>query len=210
MKIHLLLIGLLMVAFNLGAEPRPDYPKVDDASYTEPNGDRVIKLSTEVPAAPEEIWRVLTTSEGWKSYAVAFAQIDMQVGGIIETSYNPKAKAGDTNNIKNQIVAYVPGRMLAMRCVQAPAGFEHKDEFFATATVLEIIPVDKTKSKVVATGVGFRPGEAYDDLFKKFRWGDAYTLDKLRLRFDPAAAAAEAEIAKRVDASNPKPKEEKK
>ena len=167
------------------AEPNKDYPKIDDTSSSEPNGNRVIRLSAEIAASPEQIWRALTTSEGWKSFAVAFASVDMQVGGIIETSYDPKAKPGDPDNIRNEIVAYVPGRILAIRCVQAPRNFEHKQEFFATSTLIEVVPLKKRKTRVVLTAAGYRPGEAYDALFKKFRWGDAYTLDKLRTRFEP-------------------------
>jgi len=169
----------------LRAEPHKNYPTVDDASET--NGDRVIRLSVEVAAPPGAVWRAFTTAEGWKSFAVAFAEVDMKVGGIIETSYNAKARAGDPDNIKNEIVAYIPGRMLAIRCVQAPRDFKHPQEFFSTATVFELAPTEKHTTKVTLTAVGYRPGDAYDALFKMFRWGDAYTLDKLRARFEKPA-----------------------
>jgi len=180
----------LLLMASLSAEPNKNYPAIDDTSYVETNGDRVIRLSAQVAASPDEIWRAFTTAEGWKSFAVAFAQVDMRVGGIIETSYNPKAQAGDTNNIKNEIVAYVPGRMMAIRCVQTPQDFKHKQEFFATSTVFEIVPGAKGTTRVLLTAVGYRPGEAYDDLYKKFRWGDAYTLEKLRARFDKTAGTS--------------------
>ena len=184
MKYHCLFrISLLMFA-NASAEPSKDYSKVDDTSYVDTNGDRVIRLSVEVTAATNDVWRTLTTAEGWRSFAVAFAHLDMRVGGIIETSYNPKAILGDPDNIKNEIVAYVPGRIVAIRCVQAPRNFEHREEFFSTSTLFEIIPLKKKKTRIQITAVGYRSGEAYDTLFKNFRWGDAYTLDKLRLRFE--------------------------
>jgi uncharacterized protein YndB with AHSA1/START domain len=194
MKKMVITVGIALAGLSASGEPFKDYPKVDDTCYTEANGDRVIRLSTEVASAPEEIWRVLTTADGWKSFAVAFAFVEMRVGGIIETSYNPKAQVGDPDNIKNEIVAFVPGRMLAIRCVQAPRNFTHKEEFFRTATVIEITPLEgDKKSRVTLTAVGYGKGEAYDDLYKKFRWGDAYTLEKLRLRFEPTSQPAEAE-----------------
>ncbi len=185
-----LILAALAAALPVAAEPNKDYPKIDDTSSTEANGDRVIQLSVVVAASTNEVWRTLTTSEGWRSYAVAFAAVDMQVGGMIETSYNPKAQLGDPNNIKNQIQAYVPGRILAFRCVQAPQAFEHKNEFFATSTLLELIPESAGQTRVQLTAVGYRPGPAYDDLFPKFRWGDAYTLEKLRLHFAPDGPGA--------------------
>ena len=79
---------------------------------------------------------------------------------------------------------------MAIRCVQAPRDFKHKQEFFSTSTVFEIIPAEKQRTKVLLTAVGYRPGEAFDDLFKKFRWGDAYTLEKLRARFEKPPATS--------------------
>lgn len=189
---QLLLFAILALptAVPVVAEPHKEYPAVEDTSYVEKNGDRVIRLSVDVKTTPEAIWNALSTPEGWKSYAVAFAIMEMKVGGIIETSYSPKAQPGDPDNIKNEIVAYIPGRMMTIRCVQAPRNFKHKQEFFSTATVFEIVPLEAQKTRVVVTAVGYRPGEAFDDLFKKFRWGDAYTLEKLREHFEPKPAAA--------------------
>jgi hypothetical protein len=66
--------------------------------------------------------------------------------------------------------------------------------------VFEIVPAEKQMTRILVTAVGYRPGEAFDDLFKKFRWGDAYTLEKLRARYDktPAAPAADAKSQKEL------------
>ena len=193
MKHHACLLAALLPALPIVAEPNQDFPKVEDTSFTETNGNRVICLTTDIPAHPDQVWRTLTTAEGWKSFAVAFAAVDMQVGGVIETSYNAAAKPGDPDNIKNQIVAYVPGRILAIRCVQTPRDFKHKQEFFSTSTLLEVLPLGADKSRVCLTAAGYRPGEAYDSLYKHFRWGDAYTLDKLRRRFETGRSTAPVE-----------------
>jgi hypothetical protein len=189
MKKWIQLLILVVLIARLCAEPNANFPKVEDTSGAEANGERIIRLAVNVAASTNEVWQTFCTAEGWKSYAVAFAAVDMRIGGIIETSYKPDAKLGGPDNIKNQIVAYIPGRMLAIRCVQAPPDFKHKEEFFSTATILEIAP-RAGGSRVTLTAVGYRPGEAYDDLFKHFRWGDAYTLDKLRERFETAATVA--------------------
>jgi uncharacterized protein YndB with AHSA1/START domain len=208
-QLFLFAILALPTAVQVVAEPHKEYPAVEDTSYVEKNGDRVIRLSVDVKATPEAIWNALSTPEGWKSYAVAFAIMEMKVGGIIETSYSSKAQPGDPDNIKNEIVAYIPGRMMAIRCVQAPRNFKHKEEFFSTASVFEVVPLEAQKTRVVVTAVGYRPGEAFDDLFRKFRRGDAYTLEKLRAHFDPkpdtaAPPAPAAEGGKPVPATPPK------
>jgi uncharacterized protein YndB with AHSA1/START domain len=190
MKRLLYLVVAAIAAFQIWAAPNKDFPKVEDTSDAEANGNRVIRLAVDVRASTNEVWQTLSAAEGWKSFAVAFASMEMQVGGILETSYKADAPLGDPDNIKNQIVAYVPGRMLAIRCLQTPRDFAHKEEFFATATVIEIAPNAGGGSRVSLTAVGYRPGEAYDLLFKHFRWADAYTLDKLRSRFETGNSVA--------------------
>ena len=180
----------MMLLANSPAEPNKNFPAIEDTSYVETNGDRVIRLSVDVAASRDEIWRAFTTADGWKSFGVAFAEVEMKMGGIIETSYNPKAQVGSPDNIKNEIVAYIPGRMMAIRCVQAPGDFKHKQEFFSTSTVFELVPAEKQMTRILVTAVGYRPGEAFDDLFQKFRWGNAYTLEKLRTRFEKTATTS--------------------
>ncbi|HEX8570930.1 MAG TPA: SRPBCC domain-containing protein [Caulobacteraceae bacterium] len=169
---------------------------VTDNSYTEADGDRVIQLSTVVSATPAEVWRALTSAEGWRRLGVQSATIDFRVGGMIETNYRPGVPAGDRANIKNEIVAYVPERVLVIRNVQAPPGFAFAEEFSRTATVIELRP-EANGTRVTLTGTGFAPGAAYDDLYGKFRGGNAYSLDLLRKSYGPLAEAA-VEPSKRV------------
>ena len=157
---------------------------VEDTSSVEPNGHRIIQLSVEVPAPPSEVWSALTTSEGWRRLGVSFAQVDFRTGGVIETGYGPDAAAGAPGNIRNQIVAYVPGRMLAIRNIQAPPAFPHAAEFAGTATVMELDPAaDGRTTRVTLTATGFAPGPAYDELHAFFLRGNGLTLEALRDSF---------------------------
>ncbi len=63
-----------------------------------------------------------------------------------------------------------------------------------TATSIEIAALGAEKSRITLTAVGFRPGLAYDELYKHFRWGDAYTLDKLRLYLETGPSSAPVEL----------------
>ncbi|HYC74460.1 SRPBCC domain-containing protein [Brevundimonas sp.] len=154
-----------------------------DTSSVESNGHRIIQLSVEIPAPPSEVWSALTTSEGWRRLGVSFADVDFRTGGVIETGYAPGATAGSPGNIGNQIVAYVPGRMLAIRNVQAPPGFPHAAEFAQTATVMELDPLGEDRTRVTLTATGFAPGAAYDTLYGFFHQGNGQTLEMLRDSF---------------------------
>lgn len=154
-----------------------------DTSSVEANGHRIIQLSVQVPAPPSEVWSALTTSAGWRRLGVSFAEVDFRTGGMIETGYAPGSVAGAPGNITNQIVAYVPERMLAIRNVKAPPGFPHAAEFAETATVMELDPVGDGQTRVTLTATGFAPGPAYDTLYGFFRQGNGLTLETLRDSF---------------------------
>lgn len=181
MRLVIPVVALAVLAAAPAAAQTP--AALEDTSSVEANGHRIIQLSVEVPAPPAEVWSALTTSEGWRRLGVSFAEVDFRTGGIIETGYAPGATAGASGNIRNQIVAYVPGRMLAIRNVQAPPGFPHAAEFAQTATVMELDPVGDDRTRLTLTATGFAPGPAFDALHEFFLRGNGQTLEMLRDSF---------------------------
>ena len=157
-----------------------DFPNVHDDSYTEPNGSRVLKLSITIDAPVGKIWQLLTSSEGWKSWAVPVAWVEFGIGGMVETSYTATAVRGQPGNIKNAIVAYVPEQLLVLRNVQAPPNFEDAEDFGKTVTAINLRAISKNRSQVELDGVGFLATPAFDTLLKKFKFGDAWTLEHLK------------------------------
>ena len=161
-----------------------DFPGVSNSSFVESSGQRAIQLSAEMPASAERAYAMFTSSEAFSSWAVAVSKIDFRVGGTIESSYDPKARIGDPENIVNRIEAYVPGRLLVIRNVQAPSGLPGRDLFKQTVTVLQFEPLGADRSRVVVTNSGYGSGGEWDTLYKHFEWGDAYTLAALRKRLE--------------------------
>jgi uncharacterized protein YndB with AHSA1/START domain len=161
-----------------------DFPGVANSSFVEPGGDRAIQLSIEVPAPPGEVFRAFATTEGFRSWAAPVARVDFRVGGSIEASYDPSVKLGSADTIRNQIVAYVPDRLLVIRNVQAPRNFVHPELFQRTVTVIEFAPAAPGRTRVTVTNVGYGAGPDFDGLYRHFEWGDAYTLAGLKRRFE--------------------------
>ena len=186
----------LVLAFATGAAAQTDFPAVEDTSFVENSGDRVLQLSTVVDAPGTTVWETFTTADGWKQLGVQMAAVDFRLGGVIETNYRPEAKPGDPGNIKNQIVAYVPERLLVIKNVQAPPTFAHPEEFAKTVTVFELEPAGVGKTWVRLSGVGFGQGAAYDQLYAMFLRGNAFTLDRLRQAWaEPGSATSAADSA---------------
>jgi hypothetical protein len=174
-----LALGILLGG-SAGLATAADFPDVRNSSFSEPSGARVLQLSIIVHAPVDTLWKLLSSSDGWRSWAVPVAWVDFGVGGIIETAYTQAAVRGALGNIKNAIVAYVPQRMLVLRNVQAPPGFENAEDFAKTVTVINLRPVAKDATVVESDGVGYLATPAFDALLKKFRWGDSWTLEHLK------------------------------
>ena len=187
------LLAAAAVSMLLVAQPAhstdtfPDWRSfrdVSNSSFVEPGGARVLQLSIVVNAPPRAVWEAFTTSEGFRTWAVPVAWVDFRVGGVMESSYQPTARAGDAENIKNQIVSYVPGRLLSIRNIQTPSGLKHRELFGQVVQTIEFEDVGAGRTRVTMTGVGWGAGEGFDYLYRHFEWGNAYSLAELRKRFD--------------------------
>jgi len=158
---------------------------VKTAVQAEADGSTTLNQSIVVNAALPEVWQALTTSDGWRGWAAPFAVVDFRIGGVIETSYQANAQAGAPENIRNQIVAYLPQRLFAIRNVQAPrnAPFDVLT-FQSLHTVVLLDAVGERSTRVAFVQPGYRSGEPYDTVLKHFRWGNGWTLEQLKKRFD--------------------------
>jgi uncharacterized protein YndB with AHSA1/START domain len=191
----------LALAASAHAQKAPsikDFPEVTDTSFKEANGNSVLQISLVIPAPRGAVWDQVTTTEGYLRWATPMAKIDFGVGGMIEASYDAKAKLGDPDNIRNRIVGYVPGRWLALKNEQAPHDLPDREEFKQVVTIMEFEDAGPGATRVTLTGVGYKPEPAYQELLQHFGWGNAYTLMKLKQSFtkgpiDWKAAAARAE-----------------
>jgi len=185
MKVGRILAGAAALALLAGgawAQSVKDYPEVADGSFTEANGNHVLKLSLVIPAERKAVWARFTTTEGYKAWATPMAKVDFGLNGLIEASYDAKAKLGDADNIRNRIIAYIPEQMLVQKNENAPASLPGREKFGEIVTVIELEDAPGG-TRVTISGVGYRPGEPYDTLLKHFTWGNAYSLMVLKTSF---------------------------
>lgn len=154
-----------------------------------------------VNAATPEVWRLFTTAEGYQLTGVAHAEVDLRIGGSIRTHYDPKGRLGDAGTIVNEILAYEPERMLAIRIKQAPAEFPHKDAIDGTWTVIYMNPAGDNMTQVRIIGLGYTDSAQSQAMRKFFADGNRWTLDHIAKRYWPKCAKCVAEDAA---ASSPK------
>ena len=84
---------------------------------------------------------------------------------MMEATYNPSGKIGDPENIRNQIVAYLPGRMLTIHNVHVPKGAPFDPVYISQIrTVVLIDDLGNGSTRITISGVGYGEGPGFDDL----------------------------------------------
>jgi uncharacterized protein YndB with AHSA1/START domain len=176
-------------------------PVVNDTSYRDASGNWVQQLNVVVDAPVAKVWAAFVTSDGFRTWAAPMANVELKNDGLIEASYSLTAKIGDPDNIRNRIVAYVPERVLVFRNENAPKSAQFDAEAFKTIrTIVEFEDLGNGKTRVIQSGVGYGPGEAYEKVFKHFRAGNVFAFRLLAQSFstgpiDWAAMMAQAQAA---------------
>ena len=165
---------LLVVASPASAR---DYRQV---SGTAADGTRYYEDSLVIEAPSETLWTAFTDTGAYRRWAAPVSSIDFRIGGSIEASYDPKGRLGDPQNIRNEIVAYVPGRLLAFRNVQAPDGLPGRDVYAKTIKTVEFAAIDRRHTRVTVSGIGFGRAASYDRLYSFFSEGDGAMLELLK------------------------------
>ena len=148
-----------------------------------------------VNAPTAEVWRLFTTAEGYKHTGVAQAEVDLRIGGVIRTHYDPKGRLGDPETISNEVLAYEPERMLAIRIKQPPASFPHRDAIDGTWTVIYMNPAGEDMTQVRIIGLGYTDSAQSQAMRKFFADGNRWTLDQIAKRYWPKCAKCMAEEA---------------
>ena len=143
------------------------------------------------PAA--EVWGLFTTPEGYRAMGVAQADVRLAVGGEIRSHIDLKGKLGDAETIVNEILAYEPQRMLAIRIKQAPASFPHRDAVAGTWTVIYFNPAGENMTHVRIVGLGYDDTPGSQAMRRFFAEGNRWSLDQLAKRYWPKCKLCEKE-----------------
>ncbi|HEX4861270.1 MAG TPA: hypothetical protein VFV07_08540, partial [Rhizomicrobium sp.] len=120
------------------------------------------------------------TDKGFSGWAVPVTHITLGNDGMMESTYKLDGRIGDPDNIRNEIVAYVPEHLLVIHNVHVPKGAPFKPEFIdKIRTVIEIDDLGGGRTRIVESGVGYGEGPGFDDLYKHFSAGNAEEFSDL-------------------------------
>lgn len=139
-----------------------------------------------IPAPIDEVWKVYSTSEGYKALGPALADVDLRVGGLIRARYRADGVLGDAETIENVIVDYRAPVMMAMRIQKPPASFPFKQAWKSTWTVLTLTPTDEG-THLRAVSYGYGTDEESLAMRRFFEAGNQQTIETLRRHFGAPA-----------------------
>jgi uncharacterized protein YndB with AHSA1/START domain len=141
-------------------------------------------------AAPvAEVWRLFTTSEGYKVLGPHQAEVDLRIGGTIRAHYDPKGQLGDPETVVNEILAYDPEHMLAIRNLKPPASFRYPRERQGTWTVIYFTSLGESTTQVRIVDLGHRDDERSQAMRRLFAEGNRWTLDNIIKNYAPRCAS---------------------
>lgn len=133
------------------------------------------------------VWRVWSTSEGYKRTGVAQAEVDLRVGGLIRSHYSAKGSLGDGETVENRILAYEPPRMIAFRIERPPESFPFKEAWRAAWFVVTLTDLGDGRTHIRAASMGFGTDQESLNMRRFFEAGNASTLKRLQASFEPTA-----------------------
>lgn len=139
-----------------------------------------------IPAPIDEVWKVYSTSEGYKALGPALADVDLRVGGLIRSRYRADGVLGDAETIENVIIDYRAPVMMAMRIQKPPASFPFKEAWKSTWTVLTLTPTDNG-THLRATSYGYGADDESLAMRRFFEAGNQQTIETLRRHFGTPA-----------------------
>ncbi|HXA39297.1 MAG TPA: SRPBCC domain-containing protein [Phenylobacterium sp.] len=183
MRRLLLLAGL--AALTLAGAARAEGSKVDlaavrDTSSVDQTGARLLQDTVRIHAPAAVIWTALTDQAAYRAWAAPVSFIDFRVGGAIEVAFDPRGKPGDAANLKQQITAYVPGRLIAFRNLPSTVGPPGFAAYPKLAIVMELRPVSDGETEVVLSQVGYGQGPDFDALYGFFKGHNPQYLADLK------------------------------
>ena len=176
-----LIIGLgLALALANGAAAAGKYPDVRDTSSVDAQGARVLQLSIDLNAPPKAVWDAFTDAPTVRRWAAAMAEIDLKQGGTMEESYNAKARLGDPENIRHDIIAYVPGQMVVFRNTNTPSALPGRELYHRVVSILEVQDLGAGRSRLTISQTGYAPGPQFNQLYSFFSEDNAELMEDLK------------------------------
>lgn len=180
------ILCLAVFAAAATIEPPPVPGAVDPAGFAAPDTSPLVHEGV-INAPIAEVWKGISTAEGYKMWGVAQCDFDLRIGGKIRTHYDAKGTLGDEGTIEQEVLAYEPEHMLAFRVSKPPANFPFKEAWKSTWSVITLTDMGDGHTHMRLSGLGYTADAESQAMRKFFLSGNAWSIKKAQSHFDAAA-----------------------
>lgn len=136
-----------------------------------------------VDAPIEEVWKIVSTSEGYRVLGPAQAEVDLRIGGKIRARYGSDGPLGDEETIENRILAFEPPTMMAIQIERPPKSFPFKEAWKNPWSVLTLKPLEGGRTLVRAASLGYGSDSESDAMRKFFETGNQQVIQNIKKHF---------------------------
>ena len=176
-------LGLALVAVGAaGAEAK--YPDVRNTSMLDAQGARVLQLSIDLDAPAKAAWSAFMDAPTVRRWEAPLAEIDLRQGGTMEESYSAKAKLGDPDNIRHDIIAYVPGQVAVFRNTNAPSRLPGRELYKRVVSIVQVQDLGGGRSRLSISQTGYASGPEFDKLYAFFSEDNAELMESLKAELE--------------------------
>jgi uncharacterized protein YndB with AHSA1/START domain/uncharacterized protein YciI len=152
--------------------------------YQRPTGTgRSIDLETVIPAPIDSVWQAWTTSDGFKSFLVADARVELRVGGPFELYFAEDSPPGLRGSEGCHILSYIPGRLLSFEWNAPPSIPNLRNANMRNWVVVFFEAVSPVETRLKLHHLGWGEGEDWDACFAYFAKAWPFVLEACRKRF---------------------------
>jgi uncharacterized protein YndB with AHSA1/START domain len=151
-------VGLALLALAGAARAegsKADLAAVRDTSSVDQTGARLLQDIVPIHAPAAVVWKALTDQAAYRAWAAPVSFIDFRVGGVVEVAFDSKGKAGDPGNLRQQITAYVPNRLIAFRNLPMQGGPPGFAVYPQLAIVIELTTAEGGDTEVALSQAGY-------------------------------------------------------
>lgn len=159
-------------------------PEVKNTSFVTPSGERVLRHETVVNAGIADVWKTLSTSEGWMTFMAPTVHMELKTGGVFDSNYHVGAKLGDPGTIHNQVLNYVPMEMFSIKVGLTDQFPQRPREAGTLFAVLTLKDAGSNQALVTISMLGWGQGDDWDLVYHHFDRGNSYTMAELARRFE--------------------------